>query len=628
MRTWQRVAAACAVLFGTASVWAGDLHVASGGNDTWSGRSAQPNAAKTDGPLATLEGARDAARRVGTGEARRILVHGGRHCVRRPLVLDARDNGLTIEAAPGETAVLCGGRPIQGWTCDGGRFFAATLPKIDGKPWDFRMLVVNGRFCTRARLPKTGTFTHQTEFKVRWMGTTGGGWQRKPTQQELTTMIYRPGDLDGSLDIKNAELTIYHMWDESTVGVAAMDTQTHTMMFSNPTRHPPGAFRVQKYVVWNVRQGMTEPGQWYLDRTAGRAVYWPMPGEDMARADALAPTIESIVRISGTEKAPVKGVTLRGVTLSVTNTPLVAGGFGANKFEGAVQVVHAEGCRLADLTVFNVGGQGIKTWRCSGLKVEGCHVHHTGACGIKVGGTECHVADNHVHHVGVTYPSAIGVWGSGKRVRIAHNEIHDTPYTAIACGGDEHRIESNLIYRAMQVLHDGAGIYITFCKRVTLCGNLIRDIVDTGGYGASAYYLDEQAEGCVVEKNVSVGVGWPSHNHWAKDNTIRNNVFVCDGDAKLTFPKSSGYRFERNVIRAKGKITLSNPSAIATSSNNVLFSEAGQVIGAPPGTRQAEPGVVSAAPGRFGFAPGSPAIAAGIEPVDVSAAGRLRKEKE
>ena len=30
-------------------------------------------------------------------------------------------------------------------------------------------------------------------------------------------------------------------------------------------------------------------------------------------------------------------------------------------------------------------------------------------------------------------------------------------------------------------LHDGAGIYITFCKRVTLRGNYIYDIVDTGG---------------------------------------------------------------------------------------------------------------------------------------------------
>ena len=37
------------------------LHVATDGNDAWSGRSARPNGAKIDGPLASLTGARDAA---------------------------------------------------------------------------------------------------------------------------------------------------------------------------------------------------------------------------------------------------------------------------------------------------------------------------------------------------------------------------------------------------------------------------------------------------------------------------------------------------------------------------------------------------------------------------------------
>jgi acyl-CoA synthetase (AMP-forming)/AMP-acid ligase II len=33
---------------------------------------------------------------------------------------------------------------------------------------------------------------------------------------------------------------------------------------------------------------MTEPGQWYLDRTAGKVVYWPVPGEEMSEAEVLA----------------------------------------------------------------------------------------------------------------------------------------------------------------------------------------------------------------------------------------------------------------------------------------------------------------------------------------------------
>jgi hypothetical protein len=188
----------------------------------------------------------------------------------------------------------------------------------------------------------------------------------------------------------------------------------------------------------------------------------------------------------------------------------------------------------------------------------------------------------------------------------------------------------------MRELHDGAGIYITFCKRITLRGNFIRDIADTGGYGASAYYLDEQAEDCLVEGNLSLRVARPSHNHMAKHNTIRNNVFVCDGDAAITFPRSSEFRFERNVVVAKGKITFTNPAAIAAFTDNVLFSGAGKVEGqalrdyrataAEPlrpgeGSLLADPKLIEFEKGKVRFAPDSPALRLGIAPIDVSSAG-------
>ena len=69
-------------------------------------------------------------------------------------------------------------------------------------------------------------------------------------------------------------------------------------------------------------------------------------------------------------------------------------------------------------------------------------VYDTGACGLKFGG-ESLVRNNHVHHVGRIYPSGIAVWGDGRNgqtCRIEHNTVHDTSYTAIACGGDDHRI--------------------------------------------------------------------------------------------------------------------------------------------------------------------------------------------
>ncbi|MBM3500478.1 MAG: hypothetical protein FJX74_17610, partial [Armatimonadetes bacterium] len=326
-----------------------------------------------------------------------------------------------------------------------------------------------------------------------------------------------------------------------------------------------------------------------------------------------------VFRIGGSEERPARNIRLANLTLSVTGTPLRAGGFGAGAFDGAVQAWQTEGCGVEGLTIRNVGGQGIKAERSKGFSVTECEVRDTGACGIMARSDGAVVENNVVHQIGVTYPSAIAVWGGGTGNRIVHNTIFNTPYSALCSGGDDHLIEGNLIHHAMQELKDGAGIYITFCKRITLRGNFIRDIAEVGGYGSSAYYLDEQAEDCLVEGNLSLRVPRPSHNHMAKNNTLRNNVFVCEGDATLTFPKSEGFTFERNVIVAPGKITFSNPGAITQGANNLVYTAA--IEGEPLGVVPGDPLLTGLEEGKVGFGEGSPAPGLGIEPIDVSRAG-------
>lgn len=614
------------------------LYVSPSGNDSWSGRPAQPNADRTDGPQATLGAACRAARTLRTEAPRRIIILAGEYFFDEPVVLTEMDNGLTIEAATGADATLYGGRKVAGWQKDGPNFYAATLPGVKEGEWDFRALIVNGRYCPRARLPKAGRFEHRSVFDVRWMSTTGGGWQRKPTDEELTTLKYRPEDLGPWLDIRNAEVTVYHMWDDSMVGVSAIDTESHTLTFSSPTGHPAGAFGVKTYVVWNVREGMTEPGQWYLDRTAGKVVYWPLPGEDMSEAKVIAPVVESIVRVQGSRDKPVRNVTLRGLTLAATTTPLTAGGFGAGRFDGALSVRNAEDCTFGDLEVRHAGGQGIQATGTN-LRIQRCHVHHVGACGIRASGTRLEVTDNHIHDVGLTYPSAIALQGGGRDSLVAHNHVHHAPYSAINYGGQNTRIEANRIHDAMLELHDGGGIYCFGGKNLVLRGNYIHDIIDTGGYGASAYYLDEQSEGCLVEGNLSVNVVRPSHNHMAKGNTIRNNVFINDGDLHLTWPRSSDYRFEKNILWARGRIVFDNREGITALAGNVLHSAAGKVeckkldqysqtgeysMQADAANTLADPKLTAYRDGRVEIAPDSPVHALGIEPIDVSGAGPRR----
>ncbi len=546
-------------------------HVSPDGNDAWSGGLAEPNADGTDGPLATLAAAVEASRARG-GEPRRILLSPGRHYVETMVALGPGDGQLTIEGAGAGESIVYGGRRVTGWKQEGDGLWVAEAPGVKEGTWDFRALVVNDRLCPRARYPQTGRLTHESQFPVRWMSTAGGGWERPPTEQERTTLKYKEGDLGPWLSVRNAEVTVYHMWDESMVGLAAHDAATRTLTFSSPAGHPPGAFGVKTYVLWNVKEGLTEPGQWYLDRDAGRIVYRPLEGEDMAQAPVVAPCVESLIQIQGTAESRVLGVAVRNLTLSTTTTPCKAGGFGANSYRGALQIGTCRDVEVTGVEITNTAGHGIKEWNTPNLLVRDCHLHHLGAGGLRAGGAGGRIEDNRIHHIGMLYPSAIALSAGGPdRYVIRRNEIHDTPYSGMSIGGTETVIEENLLYRCMQELHDGAAIYVGGARGNILRRNVVRDIVKVGeGYGVSAYYLDEKCRDCVVERNVSLGVSRPTHNHMTLGCTVRDNVFVADGDMDLSFARSSGFRVVGNTFQLNGKLTVGDPDAIAEWSDNLI----------------------------------------------------------
>ena len=542
--------------------------VAPNGQDT--------NPGTKERPFATLGAARDAARNA-EGGPHRIVVMPGEYFLSSPLVLDWRDNGLMIEAGKGAAVTLYGGEVVNGWQRDGEKFWAADVSEVKAGTWDFRALVINGRMPERARFPESGTLLHKSVFDVRWLSSVGGGWDRKPTEEELTTMFYDPKDIPATLDNKCAEVRVYHMWDESMVGVAKNDTERHALIFSTPTKSPPGSFGVKKYAIFNTREGMTRPGQWYLDRTRGKIVYWPLPDEEMTQAKVIAPRLERIIYLAGNKQKEIRDVTLRGLVLEATTTPLKAGGFGAYAFDGAVRIDRARNCTLEGLEIHCVGGWGVQSGALNDSRIVDCRVHHTGAGAIKTSGAGTVIANNHIHHVGLYYPSAIavGAYGSrdtnGRGLHLYRNEIHDTPYTGIAGGGEGLLIEENLISRVMLEMQDGGAIYGGM-KEAILRGNVVRDVVKMGeGYGVSAYYLDEGARDCIVEKNVSIGVARPSHNHIATNITIRDNVFIAEGDMSLSFQRSANCTLENNTLVAPGNITVSPPNAVTLWKGNRLF---------------------------------------------------------
>ncbi|NQT88745.1 right-handed parallel beta-helix repeat-containing protein, partial [bacterium] len=86
------------------------LHVAPDGDDGWSGELVQANEGRTDGPLASLGGARDAVRRLKAGGKAagpiRVVFADGTYSLAEPVVFTPADSGtadapITYQAGKG-----------------------------------------------------------------------------------------------------------------------------------------------------------------------------------------------------------------------------------------------------------------------------------------------------------------------------------------------------------------------------------------------------------------------------------------------------------------------------------------------------------------------------------------------
>ena len=585
-------------------------------------------------PCETLAAAVAAARAEPATTARTIVLASGRYALAETLALDARDSGLTLAAAPGATPVLYGGRALTGWEPDGERYWSAPAPGTAAGVWDFRQLYVNGEARPRARLPAQGTWQHASTFDQPWLMTSGGGFVPPPSLEKRTTMVYREGQLPTGFVLKNAEFVILHSWDESQTRASAHDPATRTLRLDPPCGYPPGAFRIQDYYVLNLREGLIQPGQWYLDRERGRVVYWPRPGEDPPRCTIEAPVLNTVLSVVGTKEVPAVGLTLRGLTVDLGGVRLAAPGWGASPFEGAIQLQHVRQCRLEGVTVRRAGGQGVKLLDADDTTVSRCDVAHTGANGIVfLRGARNTIINTRVQFAGEIYPSACGInAGYWTRSRLAHNEVSDCAYCGITLGNGmkeqapaENTVEYNHVWNVMTGINDGGCLYLYGIERGTVVrGNRLHGARGRTGF-AMGLYLDENVEDITCEQNLIYDISrFPLHVHMGKRNVIRHNIFVCGPGREVSFARSSDCVCEGNIFYAPDTgIALVNPGG-ARFAGNLYFVGKNELKPPPPeaDARLADPLVEDAAKGDFRLRADSPALRAGFPVLDLTRAGR------
>ncbi len=274
----------------------------------------------------------------------------------------------------------------------------------------------------------------------------------------------------------------------------------------------------------NVPEELDQPGEYYLDRAAGKAYLWP-PSAPKPGDLAISQLGEPLFRIKDAQK----------VVLS--NLVLETGRDAAALIEGG------EGVRMESCLIRGFGSDGVRIEGGKGHALVGCDFTEIGEAPVILSGGDRgtltpagHLVDDcrfwNYSRVCRTYRPAVALYGVGNR--IVRCSFSDAPHSAIILSGNDHVIEGNDFRRVCLETGDAGAVYMG--RDATMRGNIVRRnlfeeinprVTTEGNFtDVMSVYLDDCWCGTLVEDNVFAGTGTGIMLGGGKDNVIRGNTFV------------------------------------------------------------------------------------------------------
>lgn len=528
---------------------AAEFHVAAGGDDTHAGTASAP--------FASLERARDAVRALKEGEAFpeggvTVWLHRGVYPRLAAFVLEERDGGasnarVVYRAVPGDDVRLIGGREIASGAFQPARDEAVlarvdeaargqvlvadlralgiseygNLPDAYGDPPAIPELFFDGQRMTLARWPNDG-WAHIAEV----IESGPAPWRNHASDQPGTFKYEsdRPRRWQSAPGIWLYGYWCFD-WSSETIKAGSIDTERREITLVKPHGYGIGGGNPppRRYIAINLLEELDSPGEYYLDRDAGRLYFWP-PKPLAQGCAALSLATEPVIRVENASFVTIQGLTIE-----------MCAGNGIEMRDGREN-------ELLACTIRRTGHAGAIVDGGLNHAVKACDIYETGMAGLHIGGGDRAtltpsghlVFNNHIHHIGErkrTHAYHLHLKGVG--IHVAHNLLHDAPHQSIGLAGNDHLFEYNEIHHSGQDSDDCGAFYMgrnPSERGTVLRYNFWHHTGSERAHGSAAVYFDDGSGGQTVFGNVFYKAAGGSFGavfvHGGHDNLVENNIFV------------------------------------------------------------------------------------------------------
>jgi hypothetical protein len=107
-------------------------------------------------------------------------------------------------------------------------------------------------------------------------------------------------------------LTVTHAWAVGQCRIKALNDEALAVQIKGRARYPFVEFEPdQRFWMENYRAALDAPGEWFLDKAKGEVLYLPLPGEDMTKAEVIAPVVTKFIVMKGAHDVRFEGISFQ-----------------------------------------------------------------------------------------------------------------------------------------------------------------------------------------------------------------------------------------------------------------------------------------------------------------------------